>query len=132
MEKFQKKLKFAYDRYVRPSNDIIPNDAEQRNQIPALVPDDCPEDSFAPLLASQESDKNTVPLIPGLPPVQDETQEYVIERIIRGRYRNGRLEYLIKWRDFPNSRNTWEPETNLNAAALQSLKTNPVKITGKI
>ncbi len=126
------RMKFAYDRYVRPSNDIVPNDAEQRDQIPGLVPDDCPDDSFAPLLATQESDKNTVPLIPGLPPVQDETDEYVIERIIRGRYRNGRLEYLIKWRDFPNSRNTWEPETNLNAAALQSLKSNPVKITGKL
>ena len=125
-------MKFAYDRYVRPSNDIFPNDAEQRDQIPGLVASDCPEDSFAPLLATQESDRNTVPLIPGLPPVQDDTQEYVIERVIRGRYRKGRLEYLVKWRDFPNSQNTWEPVTNLNAAALESLETNPVKITGKM
>ena len=40
-------MKFAYDRYVRPSNDISPNDAEQRDQIPGLVEDDCPESSFA-------------------------------------------------------------------------------------
>ena len=102
-----------------------------RDQIPGLVEDDCPEDSFAPLLATQESDRNTVPLIPGLPPVQDDTREYVVERIIRGRYRKGRLEYLIKWWDFPNSQNTWEPATNLNAAALESLQNNPVKISVK-
>ena len=93
-----------------------------------MTADHCPEDYFVPrtLLATQESDRNTVPLIPGLPPVQDDTQEYVIERIIRGRYRNGRLEYLIKWRYIPNLQNTWEPATNLNAAALESLQTNPV------
>ena len=44
---------------------MFSNDAEQRDQIPGLVEDDCPEDSFAPLLATQESDRNTVPLIPG-------------------------------------------------------------------
>ena len=126
------RMKFAYDRYIRPNNDTEPTDLEQRDPIPGLVPDDCPEDSFVPLLATQESEKTKVPIIPGLPPVQDKTPEYVIEHIIRGRYRNGRLEYLIKWRDFPKSRNTWEPETNLNAAALESLKTNPVKITGKL
>ena len=74
------RMKFAYDRYVRPSNDIFPNDSEQRDQIPGIVEDDCPEDSFAPLLATQESDRNTVPLIPGLPPAQDDTREYVVER----------------------------------------------------
>ncbi|XP_072036114.1 uncharacterized protein [Amphiura filiformis] len=127
------RMKFAYDRYVRPNNDTEPTDLEQRDPIPGLVPDNCPEDSFLPLLATQESEKTKVPIILGLPPVQDKTPEYVIEHIIRGRrYRNGRLEYLIKWRDFPKSRNTWEPETNLNAAALESLKTNPVKITGKL
>lgn len=126
------RMKFAYDRYIRPNNDTAPTDLEQRNPIPGLVPDDCPEDSFVPLLATQESDKRKIPVIPGLPPVQDNNTEYVIERIIRGRYKNGRLEYLIKWRDFLKSRNTWEPETNLNAAALESLKSNPVKITGKL
>ncbi len=125
------RMKFAYDRYVRPRNDTVPSDVGQRDPIPGLVQEECPEDSFVPLLATQESDKRKIPIVPGLPPVQDDTSEYLIERIIRGRHKNGRLEYLIKWRDFPNSRNTWEPETNLNAAALESLKTNPVKITGK-
>jgi len=126
------RMKFAYNRYVRPSNETAPTDPEQRDPIPGLVQDDCPEDVFDQLLATQEADKNQIPIVPGLPPIQDQTQEYLIERIIRGRYRNKRLEYLIKWQDFPNSRNTWEPETNLNAAALASLNANPVKITGKL
>jgi hypothetical protein len=126
------RMKFAYERYVRPSNDTAPLDLGQRDPIPGLVQEDCPEDSFVPLLASQESDKDKIPIIPGFPVAQDNTTEYQIERIIRGRFKNGRLEYLIKWKDFPNSRNTWEPETNLNAAARESLKTNPVKITGKL
>ena len=98
-----------------------------RDQIPGLVGDDCPEDSFAPLLATHESDRNTVSLIPGLPPAQDDTREYVVEHIIRGRYRKGRLGYLIKWRDFPNLRNTTKPVTYLNASAFESLQNNPVK-----
>ena len=126
------RMKFAYNRFVRPSNDTPPVDPENRDPIPGLVLDDCPDDIFEQLLATHESDKNQIPIIPGLPPIQDETPEYVIERILRGRFKNKRLEYLIKWQGFPNSRNTWEPETNLNAAALESLKANPVKITGKM
>ena len=36
-----------------------------------------------------------------------------VERILNHRYRNNRLEYLIKWRDFPGVNNTWEPEANI-------------------
>ena len=34
---------------------------------------------------------------------------YEIERIVEKRYRNTRLEYLIKWRGYADSQNTWEP-----------------------
>ncbi len=40
----------------------------------------------------------------------DETGErFEIERIVDKRYRNDRVEYLIKWRGYPDSQNTWEP-----------------------
>ena len=126
------RMKYAYDRYVRPSNQDVPLDQNQRDEVPGLIPDDCPEDSFEPLLATQEAHKTVIPIIPGLPAVQEPALEYEVEQIVRGRYRNKRLEYLIKWRNFPHSRNTWEPECNLNAAALNFLKENPVKITGKM
>ncbi len=36
-------------------------------------------------------------------------ERYEIERIVDKRYRNNGLEYLIKWRGYPDSQNTWEP-----------------------
>jgi hypothetical protein len=48
-----------------------------------------------------------------------------------GRFRDNELQYLIKWCDFPSSRNTWEPVENLNQAVLDFLTNNPVKIFGK-
>ena len=126
------RMKYAYDRYVRPSNTDIPDDSNQTNEIPDLGMDDCPADSFEPLLATQEKQKTITPILPGLPVTQNPAPEYEIEKILRGRYKNKQLEYLVKWKHFPHSRNTWEPECNLNAAALNFLKNNPVKITGKI
>ncbi|CAF2736692.1 unnamed protein product [Rotaria sp. Silwood2] len=38
---------------------------------------------------------------------------FEIERIIDKRYRNDRVEYLIKWRGYPESQNTWEPSSNI-------------------
>ncbi|XP_072014174.1 uncharacterized protein [Amphiura filiformis] len=125
------RMKFAYDRYARPENHVMPKDFVQRDPLEDVVDADCPDDSFAPLMASQELDKRTS-FIPGLPltPVTT-SSEYEVEKILRGRYRDNKLQYLIKWRDFPSSRNTWEPADNLNPAALEFLKSNPVKISGK-
>lgn len=127
------RMKFAYDRYVRPENHVMPKDFVQRDPLEGIVDDDCPDDSFDPLMASQESHLNNAPIVPGLPVICDQDpREYEIEKVIRGRYRNNKLQYLIKWRDFPNSRNTWEPVENLNQATLDFLQKNPVKISGKI
>ena len=126
------RMKYAYDRYIRPNNKDLPSDQNQQNEISGLVQDDCPEDSFEPLLAAHETHKSDTSIIPGLPAVKEPALEYEIEQIVRGRYKNKRLEYLIKWKNFPHSRNTWEPECNLNASALDFLKENPVKITGKL
>jgi hypothetical protein len=126
------RMKYAYDRTVRPSSNVPPVDPDQTTEIPGLVMGDCPEDSFEPLLATQEAEKTRNPIMPGLPLIQDPVKEYEVERIIRGRYRNDRLEYLVKWKGYPNSRNTWEPLANLNKATLEYLERNPVKISGKI
>ncbi len=48
------RMKFAYDRYVRPNN-IIPTDPKQRTSVDDLVQEDCPEDSFVPLKAKHKS-----------------------------------------------------------------------------
>jgi len=125
------RLKFAYDRYVRPENHVMPKDFVQRDPLEGVVDEDCPDDSFAPLMASQESEQRA-PFIQGLPlTLVTKSSEYEVEKIVRARYRDDKLQYLIKWRDFPNSRNTWEPVENLNQAALDFLKEHPVRITGK-
>ncbi|XP_026378617.1 chromobox protein homolog 7-like [Papaver somniferum] len=38
---------------------------------------------------------------------------FEIEEVRRKRVRKGRIEYLIKWRDWPERSNTWEPLENV-------------------
>lgn len=38
---------------------------------------------------------------------------YAAERIIRKRYRKGKVEYLVKWQGWTSRYNTWEPEENI-------------------
>lgn len=52
----------------------------------------------------------------GSPPVLAEGY-YEIETIRRRRLRKGQLQYLVKWRGWPESANTWEPFENLKACS---------------
>lgn len=40
---------------------------------------------------------------------------YEVEAIRRKRVRKGQLQYFIKWRDWPETANTWEPPENLES-----------------
>ena len=45
---------------------------------------------------------------------QDESEEYVVERIIEKRFtKNGTAEYLVKWKNYGDHENTWEPNENM-------------------
>jgi chromobox protein 1 len=65
----------------------------------------------------EESSRNDVDM--DMVTEADANGEYVVERIVDKRKLKKRgVEYLIKWKDWPESTNTWEPIENLNCPQM--------------
>ena len=48
--------------------------------------------------------------------IEEETGDYEVEQIIDSRLQRGKLQYLVKWKNYPIEESTWEPEDNLKKA----------------
>jgi len=44
--------------------------------------------------------------------------DFIVEKICDKRYVKGKTQYMIKWKGYPPSENTWEPEDNLDCLDL--------------
>src|SRR5208337_4514411 len=45
--------------------------------------------------------------------VDSESEEYEVERILDSRQQGRNVEYLVKWKNYEQEENTWEPVTHL-------------------
>jgi hypothetical protein len=45
--------------------------------------------------------------------IRGKPEYYIAEKILRHRTRNGQLQYLVKWKNYPESQATWEPANRL-------------------
>lgn len=43
---------------------------------------------------------------------------YIVEKIVDKRMKGGKVEYKVKWENYSDSQNTWEPIINLSSVGF--------------
>ena len=60
----------------------------------------------------------------------DEGEEFIVERIVSHRMRNGRKEYLLAWKGYPEEENTWVSTVHRSGANMSNrLSRNRTRIS---
>lgn len=70
-------------------------------------------------MASGYASDDSISTTSTVPEEVDPNAEYVIETILAQRGSNATRQYLIKWADYPEESNTWEPHKEMPDVALE-------------
>ena len=65
------------------------------------------------------------------PNIEADAHVYAVEKIIHGKYTRQGLRYLVKWRGFDTTKNSYVGVDDLNEPARLWLLRNPVKMIGR-
>ena len=61
-------------------------------------------------------------LLPQEVVVSEDNDPYLVERIVKKRFRNNQYEYLVKWLGYGEKENTWELPSNIPSCILSAFE----------
>lgn len=97
-----------------PEEKPIKKEIKEENKKPTIIKEKIQPDYLdnGPISSSSSSENSESE------EEDEEEEEFEVESIVKDRIFKGKRQYLLKWKGYPNSENTWENEENLQCFEL--------------